>query len=50
MEGPEIVDTSAATLIVVVLGLVGTIVLGIIPGPAMTFFQNASEFLRLGMM
>lgn len=50
VEGPEVVDTSAATLIVVVLGLVGTIVLGIIPGPAMTFFQNASEFLRLGMM
>ncbi|SDB80703.1 NADH dehydrogenase subunit N [Raineyella antarctica] len=50
VEGPEVIDTSAATLIVVVLGLVGTIVLGIIPGPAMTFFQNAGEFLRLGMM
>lgn len=50
VEGPEVIDTSAATLVVVVLGLVGTIVLGIIPGPAMTFFQNAGEFLRLGMM
>ena len=50
VEGPEVIDTSAATLIVVVLGLVGTVVLGIIPGPAMAFFQNAGEFLRLGMM
>lgn len=50
VEGPEVIDTSAATLIVVVLGLVGTVVLGIIPGPAMTFFQSAGEFLRLGMM
>jgi NADH-quinone oxidoreductase subunit N len=50
VEGPEIIDTSAATLVVVVLGLVGTVVLGIIPGPAMAFFHNAGEFLRLGMM
>ncbi len=50
IEGPEVVDTSVATLIVVVLGLVGTVLLGIIPGPAMTFFQQAGEFLRLGMM
>lgn len=50
VDGPEVTDTSAATLIVVVLGLVATVVLGIVPGPAMGFFQNASEFLRLGMM
>ncbi|QGF22790.1 NADH-quinone oxidoreductase subunit NuoN [Raineyella fluvialis] len=33
VEGPEVTDTSAATLVVVVLGLVATVVLGIIPGP-----------------
>lgn len=51
VEGPEVVPGfSAATLIVVVLGVIATVLLGIVPGPAMGFLQQASEFLRIGMM
>ena len=50
VEGPEVTDTSAATLIVVVIGLIATVLLGVVPGPVMGFLQQASEFYRLGML
>lgn len=46
VDGPKVTVPGMGTLVVVGIGVVGTLVLGVFPGPALEFIQQAAEFIR----